>query len=61
MAVCLVNLDNQSYCILDRPNASDDYGDYLASSGDCEKIVTYANVHDQPVAGEESKYCSLRI
>lgn len=61
MAVCVVNLENQSYCVLDRPNASDDYGDYLASTGNCSKIVTYANVHDQPVAGEESKYCSLRI
>lgn len=61
MAICAVDLKNQTYCVLDRPNASDDYGDYLASSGQCDCIVTYANIFDQPVTGEERKYCSLRI
>lgn len=61
MSICVLDLSNQSYVVLDRPNASDDYGDYLASSGDCSKIVSYANIYDQPVAGEEQKYCSLRI
>lgn len=61
MAVCMVDVTNQTYWVLDRPNASDDYGDYLASSGDCSNIVTYANIFDQPVTGEERKYCSLRI
>lgn len=61
LAVCLLDLTNQTYSVLDRPNASDDYGDYLASSGQCERIVTYANIYDKPVIGEEKKYCSLRI
>lgn len=61
MAVCVIDLNNSSYCVIDRPNASDDYGDYLASSGNCNNIVTYANVFDQPVSGEDKKYCSLRI
>ena len=61
MAICAVDLENQTYCVLDRPNASDDYGDYLASTGHCDNIVTYANIFDQPVTGEERKYCSLRI
>lgn len=61
MSICAVNLDKESYCVLERPNASDDYGDYLASSGNCSNIVTYANIHDTPVTGEEQKYCILRI
>lgn len=61
MAICVCDLNTQQYCVLDRPNASDDYGDYLASSDLCDKIVTYANIYNQPVSGEETKYCSLRI
>ena len=61
MSICALNFDKESYCILERPNASDDYGDYLASTGNCSNIVTYANVHDTPVTGEEQKYCILRI
>lgn len=61
LSVCALDLKNQTYCVLDRPNASDDYGDYLASTGNCKHIVTYANIYDQPVTGEEEKYCTLRI
>lgn len=61
MAICVVDLKSETYCILGRPNASDDYGDYLASTGNCTRIVTYANIYDQPVAGEDKKYCSLRV
>lgn len=61
LSVCALNFNNQTYCILERPNASDDYGDYLASSGNCDNIVTFANIFDQPVVGEEKKYCLLRI
>ena len=61
MSVCALDLDNQTYSVLNRPNASDDYGDYLASTGHCDNIVTYANIFDQPVTGEERKYCLLRI
>ncbi|MDO5329694.1 MAG: Tat pathway signal protein [Coriobacteriia bacterium] len=61
MSVCVADLENLKYCILERPNASDDYGDYLASTGNCNKIVTYASIYDQPVTGEEQKYCLLRV
>lgn len=61
MAICVIDLARQSYVVLDRPNASDDYGDFLASTGKCNKIVTYANIFDQPVSGENKKYCVLRI
>lgn len=61
MAICVLDLEQHNYWVLDRPNASDDYGDYLACSGDVSAIVSYANIHDQPVSGEEKKYCSLRI
>lgn len=61
MSICIVDLKNNSYFVLDRPNASDEYGDYLASCGNCNKIVTYANIFDQPISGEDKKYCSLRI
>ena len=61
MAICAVDFATQSYSVVDRPNASDDFGEYLASQGTCDTIVTFSNVYDQPVTGNDVKKCQLRI
>lgn len=43
--VC-VNPTDGKYCTLEAPSNSASYGDYLASTGECGSITTYATVND---------------
>lgn len=60
-SVCGVNLGGGSYFAFDVENGAQNFGDYLASSGAKNKVVTYASLHDNPVDGPEVKRCSVRI
>lgn len=60
-SVCCVDIAQKKYCVLDRPNASDDFGDYLASTGTVKSIVTYAKINDTKITGDKTKQTTLRI
>ncbi len=55
-----VDLESDTYFVLDSVSGSDSYGDYLASTGSRERILVFANVNDEALSGGE-KYCSARI
>ena len=61
MSVCVCDINNNTYTILERPNASEDYGDYLVSNGNCDKFVTIANINNTKISGETEKKSTLRI
>lgn len=56
-----INFDTNEYFQLDVKDGSDKYGDYLASTGTRNAVVTFANVDDKPLGGEAKKYCLVRV
>lgn len=60
-AVCGINLDEQSYFALSVESGAADYGDYLATTGPGEVVVTYSNIDSKPLDGEAKKYCLVRV
>lgn len=60
-AVCGVNLDSREYFALDVRDGASDYGDYLASTGMGNRIVTFSNIDYTPLNGQQEKYSLVRI
>ncbi|WP_270295258.1 hypothetical protein [Eggerthella sinensis] len=56
-----INFDTNEYFQLDVKDGSDKYGDYLASTGTRNAVLTFANVDDKPLGGEAKKYCLVRV
>ncbi len=50
--VCGIDLKTNEYFALQPENGADDYGEYLATTGAHDSIVTYANIDDNPINGE---------
>lgn len=50
-----------SYFILNVDTGSDDYGDYLGSTGTNETAVTYANINAKTLAGDERRHTQVRV
>lgn len=59
--VCGIDLETNEYFALQPDNGSDDYGEYLASTGSNATVVTYANIDDKPIGGDPKKYCLVRV
>ena len=60
-SVCGVDLSSSTWFTLGMEDGSDDYGDYLATSGSGELIVTYANIDHTPLSGEHTHCCRVRV
>lgn len=56
-----VNLAERTYFSIEPENATQDYGEFLASSGNCERILTYSNIDYTPLNGEKIKACQIRV
>jgi len=59
--VCGVNLKDKVYFVIDVESGSDNYGDYLASTGMNGSVVTYANIDSKSVEGTTRKCCLVRV
>ena len=59
--VCGFDLDAGEYFAFDMESGADDYGEYLASTGARDSIVTYTNVDDNPVNGDERTCCVVKV
>ena len=51
-AVCGVDLQGKRYFALSAENGADDYGEWLASEGQNDTVVTYSNIDYTPIGGE---------
>ena len=60
-AVCGVDLEAGTYFSFDVKSGTDSYGDYLASTGVVDVVVTYSNIDYQPLDGDAQKYCNVRV
>lgn len=56
-----INFDTSQWFAFDVKSGADDYGEYLASTGSRDTVVTYTNVDDKPLDGEAKKYCLVRV
>lgn len=56
-----VDLAGRRYFSLGTDNATQDYGEYLASCGTSSRFITYANVDYTPIDGAPINECSVRI
>lgn len=56
-----VNIAGRKYFSIEPENATQDYGEFLASSGNCERILTYSNIDYTPLNGEKIKACQVRV
>ena len=59
--VCGFDLDAGEYFAFDTESGADDYGEYLASTGARDAIVTFTNVDDNPVNGDERTCCVVKV
>lgn len=55
------DLNSNAWFALDVESGSDDYGEYLASTGMNDTVVTYANIDHQPLDGDAVKCCRVRV
>lgn len=61
MAVIAIDLANRRYFALETKPGSDTYGDYLASSGIGQKVVTFSNIDHTDIEGENERTCLVRV
>lgn len=61
MAVIAVDLPNQRYFALETKPGSDTYGEFLASTGVGQRVVTYANIDHTDIEGETEHTCLVRV
>lgn len=60
-AVSGVNLAERRYFALDVENGAPDYGEFLASYGTCQNVVTYTNIDYTPLNGDTVKECRVKV
>lgn len=60
-SVCGIDLQAGTWFSLGVESGTDDYGDYLASSGSNDRVVTYSNIDHQPLNGEAVKCCRVSV
>ena len=59
--VCGIDLNANESFHFDVENGADDYGEYLATTGSHGNIVTFTNVDDNPINGDERKCCIVKV
>lgn len=60
-SVCGIDLDAGTYFALDVDDGADDYGEYLASTGQGNTIVTFTSIDYQPVGSDTVKTCRVKV
>lgn len=59
--VCGIDLSSGVWFSLGVDDGTDDYGDYLATTGSREAVVTYSNIDHAPLNGDPIHCCRVRI
>lgn len=60
-SVAGINLSDRTSFSLDVENGADTYGEFLASSGECSRVVTYTNIDYTPISGERTRKCLVKV
>lgn len=56
-----IDLKRRRYFSIEPEYALQGYGEYLASEGPTDKVVTYANIDYTPIGGDHIRECNVRI
>lgn len=56
-----IDFDSKEWFALDLKSGADNYGEYLATTGSRDTVVTFTNIDDKPLDGEAKKYCLVRV
>ena len=59
--VCGFDFTSGEYFAFDTESGCDDYGEYLATTGIHDQIVTYTNVDDDPIEGDTRQCCVVKV
>lgn len=60
-AVLGMDLKRARYFVLPVQTGADSYGEYLATTGMSNTMITYTNIDDVPVVGEPRYVCNIRV
>ena len=60
-SICGVDLDAGEYFAIDVDNGADKYGEYLATSGTHDTLVTFTSIDYTPVNSSPQKMCRVKI
>ena len=60
-SVCAIDMQAREYCALDVDDASDDWGDYLATSGVHNTFVTFSHLDSTDSSGTETHKTQVRV
>ena len=60
-AVCGVDVDGKRYFALSTENGADDYGEWLASEGEGDTVVTYSNINYTPIGSDAVTCCRVKV
>ncbi len=56
-----IDMENRRYFSIEAEHATQNYGEYLATSGDTTRLVTYANIDYTPLNSDPIKECRVRV
>ena len=60
-AVAGVNVRDRRYFTLEVENGAPDYGEFLASYGTAQNLVTYTNIDYTPINGDPINECRVKV
>lgn len=60
-AVCGIDISEGEYFILDVDSGAQDYGEFLATEGTRDTVVTYTNIDHTPLSGETEQLCRVKV
>jgi hypothetical protein len=60
-AVCGLDFANQRYFSIDVDDGADTYGEYLASTGNRNVLVTYTSINYSPVNSDKVQSCRVKV
>ena len=60
-SVAIFKPDEKKYALISADEGADDYGVWLVSTGEVEKLATITNIDYTPLSGSAIKACKLRV
>lgn len=60
-SIAIFKPEDKKYALISADDGADDYGVWLCSAGESEKLVTITNIDYTPLSGEAIKSCKLKV
>lgn len=60
-AIAGINLNSRQFFALEVENGTEDYGEFLASTGERKRIVGFSNIDHKPLSGDTIHQCLVKV